>query len=159
MEKRTLTQLKRERDTLLSYYNVTSDPRVQAQIEIVRNERAPKVAELDKQIEAARKAQPEKKPRWPENTPKEVLELCERYWRGTTEYASFRIHCWNDKLVCTSYPSGGYSDNGGWHPTPATFHFLHRFEKETWGAPARIGQDLIGRQSQRQLEATMKSRT
>ena len=66
----------------------------------------------------------EPKPRWPENTPKSVLDFCEKYWRGTTEMDSYRIHCWNDKAVWTSWPSGGYSTVGGWNPVSATFFML-----------------------------------
>jgi hypothetical protein len=124
----------------------------------VIEERSPRIKELEKLIAEAREERPVKKPRWPAETPGKVIEACNEYWGGTEEYRTFRIHCWNDKLVCTSYPSGGYSDNGGWHPTSACFHFLNMTEKE-YGKPKRIGSDLEGRQSQKKLEAELAERT
>lgn len=157
MKTKTLTQLKRERNRLIDYYSLTSDTRVQKVIDVVRAERAPQVAELDRQIAAAEKARPAKKPRWPEGTPKNVLAVCERYWSGTTERTTYRIHCWNEHVVCTSYPSGGYSNNGGWHPTSCCFHFL-----ALAGGGVRhetLGQSLEGRQSQKQLDLALAERT
>jgi hypothetical protein len=155
MNDKTLMQLKRELDYLLYVY---SDPRVQEQIKIVQAERAPRVKELSAKIELLREVKPAKKPRWPEGTPAEVIEVCERYWRGTTEFHTFRIHCWNSKVVCTSYPSGGYSDNGGWHPTPATFYFLSLTELE-FNKPKRLGRYLEGRQSLKNLTLELAART
>ena len=152
----TLKALKSE---LWSLNNtVDNDSRVRRVRNEVIEERWPRIKELEKLIAEAREERPTKKPRWPENTPANVLAICNEYWQGTTESYTFRIHCWNDKAVCTSYPSGGYSDNGGWNPTAACFHFLSLTEKE-YGKPKRIGADLEGRQSQKKLEATLAERT
>lgn len=144
---KTLRDLSRELDRL---HYVNNDPRVYAAIELVRKERAPQIEALRDQITKLRAKRPEKKPRWSDNTPRAVLDTCAKYWQGTTEYYTFRIHCWNSKGVCTSYPSGGYSDNGGWHPTSASFHFISLIDKQ-YSKPKGIGKYLEGRQSAKQL--------
>jgi len=118
---KTLTQLKGELSNLTNYYSLANHPDVQAVIDRLRKENQPRVEELERQIA---KLQSERKPvlRWPENTPANVLKACQAYWNGTEEYNTFRIHLWNDKAAWTSYPSGGYSTVGGWHPvSPAYF--------------------------------------
>lgn len=138
------------------------DPKVVAAKNIVWAERKPQVDAIKAKIAELQSKRPEPKPRWPLCTPPKVLAICEAYWRGTTEYHTFRIHCWNDKVVCTSWPSGGYSDNGGWHATSACFHFLSLNEKEhTLGSnrPKTIGKELVGRQSAKQLESALAERT
>lgn len=149
--KLSLRELSKELDSL---YRVDSDPRVRAAQDLVRKERAPKIAELKEQMEALREKRPEPKPRWADNVPAKVIEFCKEYWSGTTEYSVFRIHCWNDKAVCTSYPAGGYSTNGGWNKTQATFYFLSLTEKE-YGRSKQIGKTLEGRQSKKQLETAL----
>ena len=155
---KTIQELKIELDRLL---RVGNDPRVQAAKAMVQAERLPQVTALEAQINKLRDKRPEKKPRWPQDTPSNVLEVCKKYWNGTVEYATFRIHCWNDKLVCTSYPSGGYSTVGGWTPTPACFHFISLSEIDGFASrkPKRIGQDLEGRQSSKVLETTLNERS
>lgn len=149
-----IRELKIEVDRLL---RVDNDPRVRAAKELVRQERKPQVEALEKQIEELQDKRPEKKPRWPANTPEAVLKACAAYWSGTTEFATYRIHCWNEKGACTSYPSGGYSNNMGWNPTPACFHFISLTELE-YRKPKIVGQDLSGRQSQKVLDATLAER-
>ena len=151
----TLRELNRQLDML---YCLDTDQRVADVKKLVLNERQPKIEALKKQIEELREKRPEKKPRWPENVPANVLEVCKKYWSGTTAYDNFRIHCWNDKLVCTSYPSGGYSTVGGWTPTQACFYFLSMTEKDH-GRPKHIGEDLDGRQSAKKLLETLEERS
>jgi hypothetical protein len=160
IKKPTLRELKARLDWLRSYLSMLNEPEVRDAMEKVRLKRLPQTLLLEKDISELRAKQPVKKvkPRWPEGTPPEVLEVCKQYWSGTTEYDKYRIHCWNTELVCTSYPSGGYSDNGGWHATPACFHFLSLSEKE-YGKPKRIGEDLEGRQSATDLALILVART
>ena len=138
--------------------NVDYDERVWAVKRQIRKERQPEIDALNKQIEALREKRPEKKPRWPDNVPANVMDVCKKYWSGTTEYATFRIHCWNDKLVCTSYPSGGYSTNGGWTPSQACFFFLSLTQLDPY-KPKHIGVDLEGRQSAKKLLETLEERS
>ena len=119
----TLTTLKRELDRLL---RVELAPEVAAAVRQVRLARAGRVAEVRAEIEALRAARPPKPPRWPIDTPTDVLDLCDKFWRGSSEHHEYRIHCWNERAVWTSYPSGGYSDNGGYHPTPASYRLVSR---------------------------------
>ena len=122
---KTLTQLKQELQKLTEHYYLCCDPRVRAAIEVVRKENEPRVAELKAKIESLRS---ERKPvtRWPDNTPDAIKKVCEDYWSGTTEKHTYRIHLWNDKAVWTSYPAGGYTNNGGWNPTPACYYLVER---------------------------------
>ena len=126
----TLTQLKDELKRLTDFYYVTNHPDVRAAIEKVRAENKPRVEELNKRIAALHSAKPAPKPRWPENTPANVLKACQDFWSGTEEYRSFRIHLWNDKAAWTSYPAGGYSTVGGWNPTPAHYSLISFSERE-----------------------------
>lgn len=137
---------------------VDNDQRGRDAKELVRKERQPQMETLKTQIKELQSKRPEPKPRWPSDIPQDVLDICKKYWSGTTEYATFRIHCWNDKLVCTGYPSGGYSTLGGWTSTPASFYFLSLIEMD-YGKPKRIGQDLEGRQSSKVLIQTLKERS
>ena len=150
--------LRELKDQLTMLEWIDGDPKVNAARAIVRTERMPRINALKAKIAELQAKRPGPKPRWPENTPANVLAVCNLYWRGTTEFYTFRIHCWNDKFVCTSYPSGGYSDNGGWHPTSACFHFLSLTERE-YGRIKRVGSDLEGRQSAKQLEVGLNERT
>lgn len=152
---RTITQVKREIDALIGWYALTSDIRVRQLIAQIRKENAGKVAELQKELAVLEANKPKPKPRWPESTPESVVAECAAYWKGTEAFHKFRIHCWNDKVICTGYPSGGYSDNCGWHRTPATFEFIRRVEKQY--DRAKYLARLEGRQSaaalQQELEA------
>lgn len=152
--RRSIKEIKYDLDKLTDRFWISMDQRVRDAIDLVKNENASKVAALEAELAAARRVIPVKKPRWPENTPEDVLEECKEYWRGSTEYHTFRIHCWNDAIVCTGYPNGGYSDNGGWHPTPARFYFLSRREIEY--NHAKTLRELEGRQSAKQLIAKME---
>lgn len=149
----TIVELKQE----LSILNgtVLYDKRVQAAVALVKAERAPRIKELEAKIEYLRSKRPEKAPRWPANTPPEVLKQCERYWGGTTEYATFRIHCWNDLGIWTSYPSGGYTCNAGWQSTPSCYHLISR-TKLDHGKPDCINSDRTGRQKPAELLAELE---
>lgn len=116
---------------------IDNDERVRTARELVRKERQPEIDSIKAKIEELRKLRPAKSSRWPENIPADVLEFCKKYWSGTTEYRTFRIGLWNDDFVWTSYPSGGYSDNGGWHPTPAVHYLLSRKELR-WYKPVQV---------------------
>jgi hypothetical protein len=109
---------------LTNYNYLAMDIRVFKLISAIRKENAPEVARL-KALLGEKKVRA-KAPRWPENTPQDVLDACALFWRGTTEFHSYRIHCWNDVAIWTSYPSGGYSDNGGYHRTPPCYSMIHR---------------------------------
>lgn len=125
----TLTQL---RDKLAQLRNVERDSRVVALTKTILDERRPQIENLQSEINArlAKNSSRKKTPRWPENTPPSVLDHCKRYWQGSDEYHKFRIHLWNDKAIWTSWPKGGYSDNGGFHPAPATYFLISTTKSE-----------------------------
>jgi len=129
---RGVRDIKSEIDRLTNFIDIAQSPRVMALINQIRDENKEKVIVLReelKQVEANKKAP---KPRWPVNTPKNILDLAVEEFKGTTEFHSFRIHCWNDKAFWVSWPSGGYSTTGGWHPTPATFTLISLIEKNRY---------------------------
>lgn len=126
--KRTIRQVESKIKSLFDWYSLASSERVMKLIDQIRKENRPEIELLEKELAELKANKPKPKPRWPENTPTDVLEFCQKYWSGSEESRTFRIHCWNDKAVWTSYPSGGYSDNGGFHPTPARFILLSRTE-------------------------------
>jgi len=149
-KKRTIREVKGEISHLTDFYYLANDKRVRELINKIRSENADKIKNLEAELSALESKKPKPKLRWAEDTPEDVLSECKEHWRGTTEFATYRIHCWNDKIICTSYPSGGYSDNGGWHPTPATFYFISRTEKDFHGA--NNIKTLEGRQSKKKLQ-------
>lgn len=150
MNKRTIRQVKKELARLTDWWYICQDKRVHSLVEQIKAENAPKIEVLNKELEQLENNKPKPKPRWPESTPPDVLKECEEYWKNTEEFRTFRIHCWNDNAICTSYPSGGYSDNGGWHPTSAMFYFLSRTEKMY--SNAKHLAELEGRQSAKALQ-------
>lgn len=101
-----------------------TDKRIIALLKQIEKENEPKVKSLEEELKSITPKKREPKPRWPENIPQPILDFCEKYWHGTTESYTFRIHCWNDKAVWTSWPSGGYSTQGGWNKVKATFFML-----------------------------------
>lgn len=107
----TITDLKRRIRALLY---VDNDPRVVAARRLVKAERANELAEAEKLIAGLRDVGIIRS-RWPADTPQHVLDRCDLRWRGSTEHTTYRIHCWNDKAVWTSYPGGKWWDNGGEH--------------------------------------------
>jgi hypothetical protein len=126
-----LRELQAKLDSIERQINI--DKRVFELKKKIRAERQAEIDDIQSKIKQLRDKQPKKKTeRWPEHTPANVREACNKYWNGTTEHASYRIHQWNDKAVWTSYPSGGYSTNGGWNPTPACY-FLISLRKEESG--------------------------
>jgi hypothetical protein len=140
---RGVREIKSEIDKLTCFIDIAQSPRVMALINQIRQENKPKVESLReelKQVEANKKAP---KPRWPENTPKNVLDKANLYWGGSTERHTFRIHCWNDKAYWTSYPAGGFSTNGGWHKTQAHFFLISLVEKREAGMLDYRGKQLM----------------
>ena len=137
--------------------NAYNDPRVQDLVRQIVEERKSEIEALQKELEELRqKIKGKNKPRWPEDTPEHVVEFCKDYWRGSTEYHTFRIHCWNDKAVWTSWPSGGYSDNGGWHPTSACFFLIPFGSASTCRL---IAKELKGRVSLKQMKEELENWT
>ena len=91
-------------------------------------------------IEQAAKSKP-KKARWPDNIPLEVLKTCQLYWSGTEELKTFRIHCWNDTCIVTSYPNRAYWTNGGKNKGSTCYFVISRkrIERSLGGAkPMRL---------------------
>jgi len=154
-KKRTISDIKREIRSLTNYNDLMFDKRVMELIKKIRKENSEKVAKLNAELAELESKKPKPKPRWPEDTPEDVLKECEEYWKGTTELGTFRIHCWNDKIICTGYPSGGYSTNGGWNPSPVTFYFISRTIKEVHNK-AKPFLTLEGRQSQKKLRQKLE---
>jgi hypothetical protein len=155
--KRTISSVKREISALDSWVSISYHPRVRALIEQIRKENQVKIKELQKELVELEANKKPPKPRWPDDIPESVLAFCKAHWKGTTEYDSFRIHCWNEKAVWTSYPSGGYSTAGGWNPTPAGFHLLS-FTGKAIGGGAEILEDLEGRVSLKQMNEILKTK-
>jgi len=164
--KRTISVIRKEISYLEDYDCLCRTRRVMDLIGQIRKENKPKIDLLKnkpkidllkKELEEFESKKRPSKPRWPEDTPKEVIAFCKDYWKGTTEYDSFRIHCWNEKAVWTSYPSGGYSTAGGWNPTPAGFHLLS-FTGKAIGGGAEILEDLEGRVSLKQMNEILKTK-
>jgi hypothetical protein len=156
--KKTLSQLKLELELLK---NVRTAPEVVEAARKVLEVRKPQIEALEKEIESLRSQRPAKAPRWPVNTPKNVMEAAEARWKGTTEFSTFRIHMWNSKAFWTSYPSGGYSNVGGWNPTPACFSLISLTIKET-GMGRTEGKELAeltGRAPKHLLRALMVEKT
>lgn len=127
---RTIKQIKTEIEKLSLHYHLCNDSRIAAILNQLKAENEPQLVVLRAELKTL---QSNKKitPRWPENTPEDILKLCRDYWSGTTESYSFRIHQWNEKAVWTSYPSGGYSTVGGWTSTPPAFILISRTERES----------------------------
>ena len=124
---KSLSQLKHELAILKS---VQTAPEVLEAARKVLETRKPQIEALEREIDGMRAKRPEKTPRWPKNTPPNVLKAAEDQWRGTTECTTFRIHLWNSKAYWTSWPSGGYSTNGGWVKAPACFKLVSLVETE-----------------------------
>lgn len=104
-----------------------------------------------------------KTPRWPVDIPTEVLQRCQFYWNGTTEHAVFRVHCWNTRAVWTSYPAGGYSDNGGWHRTSPHYDLLSMTENGSHSGKPRVlmSWDVgkLGRFSKTEMQGLLTAHT
>lgn len=150
-QKRTISTVKQELRLLEDWYCIASQKRVRDLIDSILKENAPKIKILKAELAELESKVKEPKPRWPSDTPEHILKFCSEYWRGTTEYGTYRIHCWNDKAVWTSYPSGGYSTAGGWNPTPATFYLLSLTKKALGGTP-EILKDHEGRTGLKQMQ-------
>lgn len=117
----TASQLRSMIQSLM--WSFDGDPRIKKLKAEILKEREPEIERLKIELEEAIK-QVKPKKRWPENTPQNIIEVCNKYWRGTTSFSNFRIHHWNDMAVWTSYPSGGYSVVAGWTSTPPSYHLI-----------------------------------
>lgn len=149
---RNKREILREIESLTSVLYLSNLPRVQKVIEEIRKENAPKVQELREELEGVESFKKEPKLRWPIDTPPELLETSRLYWKGTTEFDKFRIHCWNEKAYWTSYPSGGYSVVGGWVPTPASFILVSRVETKQYDTTrGKTLKELKGRVSMKTM--------
>jgi len=151
---RGIREIERELESLElnTTYSVFSNKRVNALLTILRKENFEKVVSLKKELEDLKCARIKtKKPRWPDNTPQHILDFCKEHWRGTEESASYRIHCWNDKWVWTSYPAGGYSIVGGWVKTQATFFLLSLTEMDDYERRHKLLKMLEGRASEKMM--------
>ncbi len=118
------------RSRLVRLYDVRDDPRYIELSRVIEAERRPLVEQVKAQIAAKEaeiaEAQKHKKPRWPADTPAEVVRAGNDFYAGTTSSHDFRIHMWDLKRrrAVVSYPSGGYSDNSGWNPTPCRYTLI-----------------------------------
>lgn len=135
--------------------SIDNDPGVIAAKKIAREKIQSQVDEIANKINDLLINKPAPKSRWPEDTPEQVIKECKQHWLGTTEYGVFRIHAWNDRAVWTSYPAGGYSDNGGWHRTPASFYLISRIGLDQWGRRAKVLDTLEGRVSLKQMQQAL----
>lgn len=145
-------EIEKEINRLSGWYELATSPRVMDLIARIREENQTRVLELKAELEAV-KAGRKVKARWPENTPESILQFCKEYWSGSTEHNRFRIHCWNDRAVWTSYPAGVWSDNSGQHRGQAGFYLLSLTEKQYGQARALLR--LSGRFSLKQLQTDL----
>lgn len=150
-KKRTISDVRREISSLDSWVSISYHPRVRALIEQIRKENQVKIKELQKELAELEANKKPPKSRWPDDIPESVLAFCKAHWKGTTEYETFRIHCWNDKAVWTSYPSGGYSTAGGYTKTPATFYLLS-FTEKALGYRSKVLKELENRVGLKQMQ-------
>jgi len=143
------------------YREIDRDPKVLEAKKLAEQERLPQIKALEKQIATIKASRKPPKPRWPENTPQDVLNDCKEYWSGTVEDRSFRIHLWNDKAIWTGYPAGGYTNNGGWNKTSARFILISRTKKQyCLGKRQAISlADLDGRVSLKQMQQILDEKT
>lgn len=156
---KTLRELKRELQRLTDSMYLTSHPKVREAIDAVRKENEPKVKELQQQIKELQDERPKPKPRFPENTPKDVIDVCNKYWSGTEEFHTYRIHCWNDKAVWTSYPSGGFWTNGGYNKAQACFFLISKTDMSGYGSKPKEIYQLEGRVSLKQMQDALNEKT
>jgi len=116
-----------------------------------RARRAPDIAKVQAAIDELEKCKRPVAPRFPADLPGSVLTACDRYWKGTEEFYKYRVHLWNARAVWTSYPSGGYSTNGGWIKSPACYHLLSLLENDSHGKP-KVLKTVDGRQKPSELQ-------
>ena len=148
------------RGRLTRLYDPRDDPRYDELSRVIAAERLPLVMQLKELIaDRERKLVEEKKakkPRWPVDTPAEVVRAGNAYYAGTTQSHDFRIHMWDlvRRRAVISYPSGGYSDNSGWNPTPCCYTLIDiDFKNVGW---RRSGlKEWFGRVSKKELKSAM----
>ena len=156
--------LRQELDTfrlqLSRLYDLRDDPRCVELHRIINAERRPLVERVKAQIVAKEaeiaEAHKRKKPRWPVDTPAEVVRAAEDFYAGTTSSHDFRIHMWDleRKRAVISYPSGGYSDNSGWNPTPCRYTLIDISAPRTSWCSSGL-KEWFGRVSQKELGSAM----
>ncbi len=156
MEK-SIKELKHD---LFQLKNVWRHPAILELRDKILEENRPMIEKLEKEIILLQSKRPSKKPRFPENVPQNVLDVCNKYWSGTTEYDTFRIHVWNDKAVWTSWPSGGYYTNAGYNPAAACFFLISLKDNEEFGGnrPKRY-LEVKGRNSEKKLRGLLEEYT
>jgi hypothetical protein len=83
-----ISKIKHELNRLQDFMNLCCDPRVRKVLNTIRDERAPRVAELQNQLAEARRNAPAKKPRWPDNVPGNVLAAFFESIAGMTSWSA-----------------------------------------------------------------------
>jgi len=121
---RNATEIRSELKKLNDFSTLIFDPRVRKFISSIIEENQPRIKELEKELEVCLASKKASKPRFPEGVPEEVFSACEKYWKGCEEYHIYRIHCWNNKAVWTSYPTHAWYCQGARYQAKATFYLL-----------------------------------
>lgn len=151
---RNQTEIKNDLKKLNDYSVLIFDQRVRDFISSIIEENQPRIKELEKELEECLAAKKPKKPRFPEGVPETVFNVCENYWKGTEEYSVYRIRCWNDKAVWTSYPSMAWYCQGVRHQGKASFYLLSLTQKE-WGLPKVLRTPELGSVSLKKMNAIL----
>ncbi|MCK9156528.1 MAG: hypothetical protein M0P12_10535 [Paludibacteraceae bacterium] len=150
-----INEIKKEIDRLSDIYTIaTTHPEISAQIRVFVAANENRVKELQ---DLLRKKQAENRvpKRWPEDTPKELIDSCNFFWNGTEELFRFRINCWKGDLVWMTIPSGGYSNNMGWNKTQSQ-NALYRLRARSWYGNTRPLIEYRGGVSKKQMLADIE---
>lgn len=135
----SISEAKRQLRALSDYQHIAAtDPRVRALVREIIDGNKPAIDSLEELI-ADLQGKKKAPRRFPDGVPTRVMETCLRYWNGTVEFRSFRIHCWNDYAVWTSYPGGTWSDNMGVHRGTSHYYLIPLIEYEASGVNTRLG--------------------
>ena len=77
--------------------------------------------------------------RWSKNTPLNIIQRCKNYWIGTRHLNTYRIHCWNDKGIITSFPGSYWTDEMfKQHYNKATVYCISLTETDESGKPKTL---------------------
>ena len=126
---RGIREIEKDIDKLSGYYELCNNQRVKYLIQKIKSENGPKLRELQAELEAVKGGRAKPTPRWPSDVPEAVFVICEDYWKGSEEHAVYRIHCWNDKAVWTSYPARAWYCQGVRNQGKASYYLLSLTEK------------------------------
>lgn len=138
--------------------SIRQDERVLDLIDHIRDEKKPLFDKIDVEIaelEAQRKPQRPKTPRWPIDCPKKVIEACAEHWSGTTEHSKFRIHMWSETKAITSYPG-----QTGWSGVGSTQYYQPHYRMISLNSPRSGGhsnyiREWAGRLSKKEMAAAL----